>query len=242
MIAAKMVIGAIAGVDRPALAAVFPNARGRTCCPRRRRQRRHQARAPAAVRRDGSLLRPGSPRHRRAAHRPAVDRRGGGQGHRRDARSLRVLKTTGLNFIGNVEGRDVFNGDGRRRGLRRLRRQRGAEGGRVDGDSDGRHVARGAPERCARRLGRLCDGQAGVRCLPAHGWTTPNTARRRCSACAAAASSATAGPMPRAIKNAVRRAVEFCAADLHTKIHDKVEELHAARGARSRRAEVGSER
>jgi glycerol-3-phosphate acyltransferase PlsX len=32
---------------------------------------------------------------------------------------------------------------------------------------------------------------------------------------------------PRAIRSAVRRAVEFCAADLHNKIRDKVAELHA---------------
>ncbi len=32
---------------------------------------------------------------------------------------------------------------------------------------------------------------------------------------------------PRAVQNSIRRAVEFCAADLHNKIREKVAELHA---------------
>ena len=47
---------------------------------RRRRQRRGAARVARAVRPDGLGLRPPPLRHRRAAGRPAVDRRGAGQG------------------------------------------------------------------------------------------------------------------------------------------------------------------
>ena len=43
-------------------------------------------------------------------------------------RTAELLKLSGLNFVGNVEGNDIFKGTTRRRGLRRLRRQRHAEG------------------------------------------------------------------------------------------------------------------
>ena len=48
--------------------------------PRRRRQRRGAARVARAVRPDGQRVRPHSIPHRRATCRPAVDRRGAGQG------------------------------------------------------------------------------------------------------------------------------------------------------------------
>ena len=51
-----------------------------------RRQRRGRGRAPAAVRRMGSIFAERRARHRAAAGRAALDRRGGVQGHRADAR------------------------------------------------------------------------------------------------------------------------------------------------------------
>ena len=35
-----------------------------------------------------------------------------------------LLRASGLNFVGNVEGDDIYKGDDRRGGVRRLRRQR----------------------------------------------------------------------------------------------------------------------
>src|SRR5215210_5094445 len=110
MISAKMVIGTVAGVDRPALAAVLPNVRGRTV-----------------------LLDVGANVDTKALHlrefavmghfyaqqvigipSPRVglmsigEEEGKGTDLTREV--FKVLKNTGLNFVGNVEGRDVFNG------------------------------------------------------------------------------------------------------------------------------------
>jgi phosphate acyltransferase len=110
MVAAKMVIGTVAGVDRPALAAVLPNLRGRT------------------VLLDVGANVDSKPLHLRefavmghfyaqAVLGTAQPRIGvlsigeeEGKGTELTREVFRVLKTTGLNFVGNVEGRDVFNG------------------------------------------------------------------------------------------------------------------------------------
>src|SRR5258706_1695931 len=110
MVAAKMVIGTVAGVDRPALAAVLPNPRGHT------------------VLLDVGANVGSKPIHLRefavmghfyaqevlgmAQPRIGVLSIGEEEGKGTDLTRevFRVLKTTGLNFVGNVEGRDVFNG------------------------------------------------------------------------------------------------------------------------------------
>ena len=57
MATAKMVLGALPGVDRPALAATFPTASGAAATSARcRRERRLQGREPGAVRGDGRNL------------------------------------------------------------------------------------------------------------------------------------------------------------------------------------------
>ena len=58
MATAKMVLGALPGVDRPALAIVVPTLSGSPCDPARRgRQCRLQAAEPGAVRRYGRAVR-----------------------------------------------------------------------------------------------------------------------------------------------------------------------------------------
>ena len=111
MVAAKLFLGALPGVDRPALAAVFPNPRGRT------------------VVLDGGANVDSRPEHLRpfagmghfyaqevvgiTAPRIGLlsigEEEAKGSGLTREV--FRSLKATGLNFIGNVEGRDVFNGE-----------------------------------------------------------------------------------------------------------------------------------
>jgi glycerol-3-phosphate acyltransferase PlsX len=110
MVAAKLVVGTIEGVDRPALAAVFPNLKGHSL-----------------------LLDVGANPDAKAAHfkefavmgsiyaglvfgkkSPAIGLMSIGEedtkGSDLTKEVFKTLKETGLNFVGNVEGRDVFNG------------------------------------------------------------------------------------------------------------------------------------
>jgi phosphate acyltransferase len=110
MVSAKMVVGMIEGVDRPALATVLPNIAGHSL-----------------------LLDVGANPDAKTAHfrefavmgsiyaelafgkkKPSIGLMSIGEedskGTDRTKEVFKVLKETGLNFIGNVEGRDVFNG------------------------------------------------------------------------------------------------------------------------------------
>ncbi|HEY8021737.1 MAG TPA: phosphate acyltransferase PlsX, partial [Thermoanaerobaculia bacterium] len=110
MISAKMVIGTIPGVDRPALAAVLPNARGRTVLldvganvdtkPAQLREFAVMGHFYAQ-----EVLGTPSPK---IGLMSIGEEEGKGTDLTREV--FKVLKKTGLNFVGNVEGRDVFNG------------------------------------------------------------------------------------------------------------------------------------
>ena len=111
MTSAYMVLGMIEGVDRPALAAILPNAKGHT------------------VLLDVGANVDSKPSHLREfavmGHFYAqmlfgvAEPRVGllsigeeeGKGNELTKETFRVMKETGLNFIGNAEGRDVFNGN-----------------------------------------------------------------------------------------------------------------------------------
>jgi glycerol-3-phosphate acyltransferase PlsX len=110
VISARMVIGALEGVDRPALAAVFPSRSGRTVVldvganidskPSHLRQFAVMGHFYAR-----EILGSAEPR---VGLLSIGQEEGKGTDLTREVAS--VLKTTGLNFIGNVEGRDVFSG------------------------------------------------------------------------------------------------------------------------------------
>jgi glycerol-3-phosphate acyltransferase PlsX len=111
MATAKITLGALEGVERPALAAVFPNSKGTAtvlldvganvdCQP-------HNLEQSAVM---GEI-------YYRAifgVHRPRVGLLSVGQeeqkGNDLARRTYRRLKQLPLNFIGNVEGRDLYNG------------------------------------------------------------------------------------------------------------------------------------
>ena len=110
MVSAKMVVGMIEGVDRPALATVLPNISG------------HSLLLDVGANPDAK-----TPHFREFAvmgsiyaelvfgkKKPSIGLMSIGEedskGTDRTKEAFKVLKETGLNFIGNVEGRDVFNG------------------------------------------------------------------------------------------------------------------------------------
>ena len=110
MVSAKMVVGMIEGVDRPALATVLPNLTG------------HSLLLDVGANPDAK-----TPHFREFAvmgsiyaelvfgkKEPLIGLMSIGEedskGTDRTKEAFKILKETGLNFVGNVEGRDVFNG------------------------------------------------------------------------------------------------------------------------------------
>ncbi len=110
MVAAKIVIGTIEGVDRPALATVLPNLTGHCLLldvganPEAKTQHFKEFAVMGSI---YAQLVFGKPS-------PSIGLMSIGEedtkGSDRTKEAFKSLKETGLNFIGNVEGRDVFNG------------------------------------------------------------------------------------------------------------------------------------
>jgi glycerol-3-phosphate acyltransferase PlsX len=110
MVAAKMVIGTIEGVDRPALATVLPNLTGHCLLldvganPEAKTQHFKEFAVMGSI--YAQLV--------FGKRSPSIGLMSIGEedtkGSDRTKEAFKSLKETGLNFIGNVEGRDVFNG------------------------------------------------------------------------------------------------------------------------------------
>src|ERR1700678_2182874 len=125
MATAKMVLGALHGVDRPALAAVFPTAPGTAailldvganvdCKPHNLEQFAVMGEIYFRSMFGGQVF--GSPGGRSfvAGRSPRVGLLSIGEeetkGNELTRQSFQLLKRLPLNFVGNVEGRDLFNG------------------------------------------------------------------------------------------------------------------------------------
>src|SRR6476661_8797365 len=110
MVVAKMVIGSIEGVDRPALATVLPNLTGHCLLldvganPDAKTQHFKEFAVMGSIYAELVFGKPA----------PSIGLMSIGEedtkGSDRSKEAFKTLKETGLNFIGNVEGRDVFNG------------------------------------------------------------------------------------------------------------------------------------
>ncbi len=224
MIAAKMVIGTVAGVDRPALAAVLPNAKGRTVLldvganvdtkPLHLREFAVMGHFYAQ-----EVIGTPSPR---IGLMSIGEEEGKGNDATREV--FKVLKNTGLNFIGNVEGRDVFNGN--------------ADVIVCDGFVG--NVILKSAEALAELVGGMLREELTRSPLTKAGYLLCKPAfdrfrqRTHYSEYGAAPLLGINGGCfighgrsdPRAIQNAIRRAFEFSSARLDRKIHDKIAELH----------------
>ena len=225
LIVAKTVIGSIRGVDRPALATVFPSPRGGTVVldvganidskPEHLRQFAVMGHFYAQ-----EILGTASPR---------VGLMSIGEEDSKGTELTKAvfheMEATGFNFVGNVEGRDVFRGtvdvivcDGFVGNvlLKSAESLAGLMSGMMREELSkswryrlGYTLARPAFESFRRRVDYREYGAApllGVEggCFIGHGRSNP-----------------------RAIRSSIRRAVEFCEADLHNKIRDRVAELHS---------------
>jgi phosphate acyltransferase len=111
MTSAYKVLGTIEGVTRPALAAILPSSHGHTCLL----DVGANVDAKAVNLREFAVM---GHFYAQMIFGKAEPRVGllsigeeEGKGNELTRESFRVLKETGLNFIGNAEGRDVFNGN-----------------------------------------------------------------------------------------------------------------------------------
>jgi glycerol-3-phosphate acyltransferase PlsX len=110
MVAGKLFIGTIEGVDRPALAAVLPNLTGHCLLldvganPDAKTQHFKEFAVMGSIYAQLVFEKPS----------PSIGLMSIGEedtkGNDRTKEAFKSLKETGLHFIGNVEGRDVFNG------------------------------------------------------------------------------------------------------------------------------------
>jgi len=224
MVAAKLAMGDIPGVHRPALAAVFPNRRGRTVVldvGANVDSRPEHLRQFAVMGHFYAQEVIGTPRPRIGLLSIGEEDMKGNE-VTRDA--AKALAATGLHFIGNVEGHDVFNGhcdvvvcDGfvgnvllkaAESMAELIVGMMGEELHRTSRTAFGGWLARPAFVNFQRRTDYAEYGAVpllGVKggCFIGHGRSNA-----------------------KAIRNAILRAVEFCEADLHTKIRDKVAELN----------------
>ncbi len=110
MVCAKMVIGTIEGVDRPALATVLPNLTGHCLLldvganPDAKTAQFKEFAVMGSIYAELAFGKKG----------PSIGLMSIGEedskGTDETKEAFKILEATGLNFIGNVEGRDVFNG------------------------------------------------------------------------------------------------------------------------------------
>lgn len=224
MIVAKMVIGTVKGVDRPALAGVFPNPKGRTVVldvGANVDTKPEQLREFAVMGHFYAQEVLGRPSPRVGLLSIGAEE---GKGDDLTRSVFEVMKTTGLNFVGNVEGSDVFGGDldvivcdgfvgnamlkSAESLIEFVTSSLRAELERSWRSRLGYALAAPAIKALTQRMDYAEYGAApllGVDggCFIAHGRSNA-----------------------RAVHSAIQRAVEFCSADLAGKIRDKVAELH----------------
>jgi len=173
MATAKMVLGALNGVDRPALGTVLPTITGSPCflldvganvdCPPENLQQF----AVMGHMYARNILKIAKPRVGLLSI-GEEETKGNALTHQ----TFPLLQDIGLNFIGNVEGRDLFNGS--------------ADVIVCDG------FVGNVALKTSERLALFSPARHSTSSKTAS--TTPNTAARLCSASAASASSATAPP------------------------------------------------
>lgn len=225
VIAAKVVIGTVPGVDRPALAAVLPNAAARTVLL--------DVGATVDTRpahlREFAVMGQSYAREVLGVVRPRVGLLSIGEEASKGSDLLRevfkALQATDLDFVGNVEGSDVFSGRADVVVCDGFVGNAVLKSAEALADLATRMLAKEVQATWRTRLGYLLARPAIERfrihtdyaeygaapllgidggCFIAHGRSNP-----------------------RAIQSAVRRAVEFAQARVHLKIRDRLEDLHS---------------
>lgn len=225
MVVAKKIIGTVPGVDRPALAAVLPNAHGRTVLLD---VGANVDTKPAQLR-EFAVMGHSYAQEVLGVLRPRIGLLSIGEeaskGSDQTKEVFKVLQGTGLRFVGNVEGRDIWNG---------------AIDVVVCDGFVGNAVLKSA-EAVAELFGGMIREEIGKSWRTKLGYLL---AKPAIAGFRARTDYAEVGAAPllgldggcfighgrssaKAIKNAVRRATEFVSAGVHGKIRAKVAELHS---------------
>ena len=195
MTVARFVLGTLAAVDRPALAAAFPNAKEKLTVildvGANVDSKPEQIEQFAVMGEIYYRTIFGTKRPRVALLSIGEEEMKGNELTREAAARLKLLP---MNFVGNVEGRDVFKGRRRRDRLRRLHRQYRSENQRRPGRTRRQHAQKSHQEQ-HRLPSRLRFVEAGFRQFSQAHRFRRKRAARRFSVSAASRSSATAAPM-----------------------------------------------
>ena len=167
----------------PAIATVLPNMQRRLHLRARpRRQRGLHARAADAVRRHGRDAGRGGRAQGAPVGRPAQHRRRGHQGQRDREAGRRAAARERPQLLRQRRGRRHLQGHHRRGGVRRLRRQLGAEGLRGRGQDDRRLPAPGVHAQSAGASSSALDARCRCSRRCARAWIRAATTARACSA------------------------------------------------------------
>ena len=225
MISAKMVIGTIEGVDRPALAAVFPHNSGRTLLldvGANVDSKVHHLRQFAVMGHFYAQEILGS-RSPRIGLLSIGEEAGKGNDFVREV--YKIMEGLNLNFVGNVEGRDLFNGavdvvvcDGFVGNV--LLKSTEAVAGMI-----AEMLRESLAQSLRTKLGYLF-ARPGLRSL----FTKLDYTEYGAAPLLGVQAGCFVGhgvSDAKAIKNAILRACEFCEADLHVKMREKIAEMHA---------------
>ena len=226
MVAAKMVIGTIEGVDRPALATVLPNLTGHCLLldvganPDLKTPHFKEFAVMGSIYAELAF----------GKKAPSIGLMSIGEedskGTEQTKEVFKTLKATGLNFIGNVEGRDVFNG------TVDVIVTDGFTGNVILKVSESlSEMVETAPPRGdqahAPGLGRVPPLARSPSGGSSSAWTTPSTAARRCSGSRAASSSATAAPRRRRSRTPSASRRSSRAGSSPRRSRPQIAELHA---------------
>jgi glycerol-3-phosphate acyltransferase PlsX len=228
MVAAKVVIGTIPGVDRPALAATLPGRGGRTVLLDVGANL--ETRAPQLV--EFAVMGHFYAQEALGKPAPRIGLMSIGEedikGTELTREVFRALKASGLNFVGNVEGRDVYSGavdvivcDGF---VGNVLLKASESLARFVGETLREALAASPRTRLGYLLAKPAFDHLRRTTDPNEYGAAPLLGVQ--GGCFIGHGRSTA----LAIRNSIRRAVEFCEADTHRKIGEKMAELRG-RGA-----------
>ena len=221
---ARMVMGMIEGVSRPALAAILPNVKGYTLLldvGANVDTKPNHLREFAVMGHFYAQMVLGIPEPRIGLL--SIDEEEG-KGNEMTREVFRVLKETGLNFIGNAEGRDVYNGNADVVVCDGFTGNVVLKASEALGEMVSRTLREGIMRTLPRKLGGFLargafDDLKKRMDYSEYGGAPLLGVKGGCIVCHGRSNA-------KAIKNAVRVAREFAVNRIDTKIRERVGELH----------------
>lgn len=225
MTSAYMVLGTIEGVSRPALAAVLPNANAYTVLL----DVGANVDSKATYLREFAVMGHFYAQMVFGIEAPRVGLLSigeeEGKGNELTKETFRVLKETGLNFIGNAEGRDVFNGNCDVVVCDGFIGNVVLKAGEALGEMVGRKLREQVTRSPIRKIGAVIlrkafDDLKKSMDYSEYGGAPLLGVNGGCIVCHGRSNA-------KAIKNAIRVARDFAVNEMDVKIRDKISELHS---------------